>query len=132
MVKTHLENFSEKVAATSLGLNVEDLSNESKLKGIDIAGILALVQVIGQIVTTVMQMCPAQANLSKSVTGPTWMQKVLFRVAVSREINQLDNPKLRGMSGKIANAFFSETAKLTETEVEKVVEEVTILDNWLI
>lgn len=132
MVKTNLESFSEKVAATSLGLSVDDLNHEDKLRGIDVVSILALVQVIGQIVTTVMQMCPAQANLTKSVSNPSWMQKVLFRVAVSREINQLDNPKLRGMSGKIANAFFAESVKLTEPEVQKVVDEVTILDNWLI
>ena len=132
MIKTNLESFSERVAATALDLNVADLSDETKLRGFDIIAILELVQVIGQIVTAVMEMCPQQANLAKAVHEPSWMQKVLFRVAVSREINKLSNPKLRGMSGKIANAYFSEVAKMSEPDIAKVVEEVTILDNWLI
>lgn len=132
MIKTNLETFSEKVAANALGVDVADLNNETKLRGFDIVAILELIQVIGQIVTAVMEMCPQQNDLAKAVSNPTWMQKVLFRVAVSREINKLGNPKLRGMSGKIATAYFTEASKMTEPEIVKVVEEVTVLDNWLV
>lgn len=132
MIKTNLETFSEKVAANALGLDVADLNNETKLRGFDIVAILELIQVIGQIVTAVMEMCPQQNDLTKSVSNPTWMQRVLFRVAVTREINKLGNAKLRGMSGKISNAYFVEAGKMNEAEVAKVIEEVTVLDNWLI
>lgn len=128
-MKSNLEVFSERVASVVLDITPDKLA--AGTYALDIATILALIQVIGQIVTQISVMCPNQKGLVRSVLTPSWMQKVYTRVVVSQICNGCDNAKIKALSGKIANALISESGKLKEEDVAKLVDD-TAFDNMLI
>lgn len=123
---TNLEGFCSKVAYRSYGI---DETN----RGIDINTILQLVQVIAPIVIQLIQGCPAnQSGLKNSIKNPNWLQRVRFRAQVKDVIDTSGYREYRSLSGKVAEAFIAEAAKLTDEDVGKMVEEVVVLDNWII
>lgn len=128
-MKSNLEIFCEKVAFRAY--EVDNSVVDNKNLGIDIMTILALVEVIAPIVIQLIQNCPNKSNLKSSVKSPNWLQKVRFRAMVKDSLDTSGYHQYRSMSGKVAEAFLAESAKLKDEEVSKIVEETTV-DNWLI
>lgn len=127
-MKTNLEGFSEKVAATALELSVDSLKNENK--GFDPATILVVIELIGQIITMV-QKCK-EKKLVAAVVSPTWLEKIQFRMVARNVFSDHPEVKVQKLVGKVTNAFFVESNKLTKEQVEQIVEETDMVNNWLI
>lgn len=127
-MKTRLEEFSEKVAATTLDLNAETLNTGNK--AIDIVTITAIIQAIGQIVL-MFQNCP-KPPAPASILNPSWIERIQFRMMARNVINENPDVKIRGLSTKVANACFVEAAKMKEDEINQVLNESDAISNWLI
>lgn len=125
---TKLEEFSNRAAATALGMSVESLKTGNS--AIDIATITAIIQAIGQIVA-MFQNCPTPPKAA-TIANPTWVQKIQFRLLARSVVSESGNPRLRGMSAKIADACCVEAAKLTEAEVSQILDETDAITNYLI
>lgn len=127
-MKTKLEEFSEKVAATALGMSVDALKTGNS--AIDIVTITAIIQAIGQIVA-MFQNCPTPPN-ANTIANSTWIQKIQFRLLARSVVSESGNAKIRTMSAKIADACAIEAGKLTQEEVGKILDETNAITNYLI
>jgi len=135
-MQTNLELFSTTVATNVLGVNIDSLKANPDDKAdatLDINTILQYVELIGQIVTEVMNLCPANnKGLRESIKHPSWLQRVRFRAAVKQTLDTSGLLQFRSTSGKLADALISEAAKQTDDQIDKVISEVRDLDNWII
>ena len=127
-MKTKLEEFAEKVASTTLDVPVDKFGANNH--GIDIATITAIIQAVGQIVA-MFQNCPAPPKAA-TVANPSWIQKLQFRLLVRSVVSEHPNPKVRVLSSKVAEACFSQAAKMTAEEVTQVLDETDAITNYLI
>ncbi len=127
-MKTHLENFSEKVTSTALGLPVDNLRGDNR--GFDPATILIIIELVGQIITMI-QKCK-EKKLVAAVISPTWLEKIQFRMIARNVFSDHPEIKIQKLVGKVTDAFFTEANKLTKEQVETIVEETDMINNWLI
>lgn len=127
-MKTKLEEFSEKVASATLGLSSDVLKTGNS--AIDIATITMIIQVIGQVIA-MFQNCPTPPKAA-TIANPTWIQKLQFRLLVRSVVSENSNPKIRGLSSKVAEACFAQASKMTEDEVNQVLDETDAVTNYLI
>jgi hypothetical protein len=128
-MKSHLENFCTKVAYKTYDVDAADV--DTKNLGIDITVILMLIETIAPIVLELIDNCQNQANLKNSVKSPNWLQKVRFRALVKKSLDSSGQSKFKYLSGKVADAFLAESAKLTDADLDKLLDESSV-DNWLI
>lgn len=124
-MKSNLQVFSERVAYATY-----DASPDNN-KAIDIMVILGLIEVIAPIVIELIGNCQNKSALKSSVQKPTWLQKVKFRAQVKSALDASGESKYRFLSGKVATAFLAEATKLTDEDMNKILEE-TEIDNNLI
>lgn len=127
-MKTKLEDFSEKVASATLGLPVDQFN--TNVHGIDIATITAIIQAVGQIVA-MFQNCPTPPKPA-TIANPSWVQKLQFRLLVRKVVAEHPNPKVNGLSSKVAEACFAQAGKMTADEITQVLDETDAITNYLI
>lgn len=143
-MKTKLQTFAEVVTADVLGIPLEqvvqvsDLTQSRALPGADnqainIEGIIALIQTIMEVVMQIMGSCPNQSReAARAVARPNYFQRVRVRRAVSNIAATYDDPNLKRLSGKIADAMISRGSGTPEPEVVDIIEETVAPDNWII
>jgi hypothetical protein len=135
-MQTNLELFSTSVAGNVLGVNIDGLKADEQNtedNGIDINTILKYVEMIGQIVNEIVNICPANSKgVREAVKHPNWLQRVRFRAAVKQTCDCCAFLQFRPTSGKLADTLISESAKLTDDQIDKIISEVRDLDNWII
>ena len=129
-MKTGLEKFAETVAYKSFEVNPNDLRENDK--GIDIAAILALIETIATIIKTVTDMCPNKSNLAKIAKNPSFTQRILFRAEARKACNDSENWQVKRMGVKAAVNALNEASKMTEEDLQKIVDEIALIDNGII
>lgn len=124
---SNIENFCSSVAYRSYEVEPNNLKN----LGIDISVIIGLVQVIAPIVVQLIQNCPNKSNLKTAVKKPNFLHRIKFRTQVKDVIDTSGYREYRALSGKVADAFIAEAAKLKDDDIDKMITEVNV-DNWII
>ena len=132
MSKSNLEKLATKVALNVHEIKIEDLDNPSNLKGLDIAAILAFIETIATVIKTITDMCPNKSTIVKVAKNPNFLQRIRFRSMVAQACDNSGHNHLRKVSGKMASETIAEVGRMTEDDLQLIVDEVTALDNFII
>lgn len=131
MNTSKLHDFSQGVAAATFDIHKNEATEERL--GIDFVALLALIEAIGQTVMTLINNCPNKSNLKNAVKNPSWLQRIRFRAALKEHLDVSGHFKLRALAGKAADNCFKEVARLTDDELELLLQETqNDPDNWLL
>jgi len=138
--KTEVQRFAEEVAASHLGMDRADLEAlldpeqdaSSVAAGIPITDLIALVEVIGQIVLSIIESCPQRSDqkIVATIAKPRFWQRVRVRNIVKENFDCGGNPRWKRDSGAIADALLDCAARARGAHVKRLLDEVRSENNW--
>jgi len=140
--KTEVQRFAEEVAASHLGIDHAALEAaldsqqdaSSVAAGISITDLVALVEVIGQIILNIVQNCPETSDqkIVGTIAKPRFWQRVRVRNIVKEDFDCSGNPRWKRDSGAVADALLDCAARARGARIKRVLDEVRDENNWLL
>jgi len=140
--KTEVQRFAEEVAASHLGMDRADLEGlldpeqdaSSVAAGIPIADLVALVEVIGQIIMSIIARCPQRSDqkIVATIAKPRFWQRVRVRNIVKENFDCSGNPRWKRDSGAVADVLLDCAARAQAAQVKHLLDEVRSDNKWLV
>jgi hypothetical protein len=140
--KTELEQFCEEVAASHLQIDLAKLrtaiatagGSSSQVSGISITDILALVELIGQIVLKIIESCPERSSerLRSSIAAPTFWQRIRVKNIAKDYFDDAAQRCWRENSGAVGDCLIQCAGGVAAARVQQILAEVQADDNWLV
>lgn len=139
MNKTELQRFAEEVAASHLGMDQAKLATAcheaEAAPGISPVEIVALIEMIAQVVAAVLEKCPEPdpARVVSAIARPTFWQRVRVKNLMKEYCDASPHrPIWKSAAGALADQLLDSAARSAATRVRAVLAEVQASQNWLI
>ncbi len=139
--KTELEQFCEEVVASHLQVDLAKLrsatgmtaSCPTQVSGYSVTDILALIELIGQIVLKIIERCPERSSprLCSSIAAPTFWQRVRVRNITKDILDGAAQRRWRDDSGAVSNCLIQRAGEVTPARVQQILGEIQTDANWL-
>jgi hypothetical protein len=138
--KTRLQAFAEDVAASHLGIDVEKVAMASAEAdnavslGFPSADLMALIEVIAQIVVKIVETCPdgSDERLKAAIAQPTFWQRVRVKNLAKDYFVDSRHRRWRNDAGSVAQRLIECAQRADSARVQGVLDEVRSEDNWLV
>jgi hypothetical protein len=140
--KTELEQFCEEVVASHLQIDLAKLRSgistaggtSSQVSGYSVTDILALVELIGQIVLKIMESCPERSSerLRSSIAAPTFWQRIRVKNIAKDFFDDAAQRCWREDSSAVGDCLIQCAGGVAAARVQQILAEVQADDNWLV
>lgn len=128
-MSTVLEDFSEGVTASVIGVPKEALKNGlvtgKPVAGIDIIAIMALIEAVMAAISKIIDNCPQNdAAVREAIKKPTLWQRVRGGRIIRDHVDDCSGFRWRRQSTRVVEQVFEQAAAASDDTIDKAIDQV--------